>query len=124
MISQDELADLPGVTAHDRSGICVGRVGRVLYDEGSGAPTWVTVDTGLFGAEESFVPLLDAHLHGRTLILAHDVQRIAHAPRLPEDGYLGAGQEDELYRFYGLADDDVTGTGAGGRPPQAGVPSG
>lgn len=96
MLHKDEVARLPGTIAHDRSGNRVGEVGRVLYDEHTGAATWVTVRTGRFGDEESFAPLGGARFDGRRLLLAHDADEIVRAPRRPEDGYLSPQEEDEL----------------------------
>lgn len=100
MLHQDELTRLPGRIAHDRSGNRVGEVGRVLYDEHTGAATWVTVRTGRFDGEESFAPLGGARFDGRCLLLADDADEIVRAPRRPEDGYLSPREEDALYRYY------------------------
>jgi hypothetical protein len=100
MLHRDELARLPGAIAHDRSGNRVGEVCQVLFDEHTGAPTWVTVRTGRFAGEESFAPLRGARLDGRSLLLAHDADAILRAPRRPQDGYLSGSQEEELYRHY------------------------
>lgn len=100
MLSQDDVARLPGTTAHDRSGNRIGEVGQVLFDEYTGSPTWVTVRTGRFPAEESFAPLRGARFDGRSLLLAHDADEILRAPRRPQDGYLSPPQEEELYRHY------------------------
>src|SRR6187397_3062293 len=35
----------------------IGRVGQVYTDNDTGQPSWVTVKTGWFGTNESFVPL-------------------------------------------------------------------
>ena len=53
-----------------------GRQGRqdraVYYDDDTNQPTWVTVHTGLFGTNETFVPVQGAELSGDRVTLGYD----------------------------------------------------
>src|SRR6185503_19176927 len=64
MITQNDLRKLLGATAHDPDGDKVSRIGQVYYDDDTDTPKWVTVHTGLFGTNESFVPLQGAQFEG------------------------------------------------------------
>lgn len=57
MINQEQLSDFIGATAFDRGGAKICKIGHVYYDDHTDQPTWLTVNTGLFGTNESFVPL-------------------------------------------------------------------
>ncbi|WP_424185392.1 DUF2382 domain-containing protein [Actinokineospora sp. G85] len=94
--------DIIGLTAHDKSGAKVGKVGQVYYNDQTEQPTWVTVNTGLFGMNESFVPLQNARTEGDTLVVAHDKAVIKDAPNVGHDQHLSESEEMELYRYYGL----------------------
>ena len=110
MISQDQLPDVIGATAYDPSGNKIGKIGQVYYDDETGQPKWVTVNTGLFGTNESFVPLQGAQLGGDRVTLAYDKEQIKDAPSIAEDGHLSPEEEAELYRYYGM---DYGGTATG-----------
>ena len=86
----------------------VGRVGQVYLDNATQAPEWVTVKTGLFGTAESFVPLADATVDGENIRVPYGKAKIKDAPRIDDDGELSEGQEDELYRYYGLSSTNGT----------------
>lgn len=47
---------LYGRSVVDQSGNKIGEIGQVYLDDASGQPAWVTVKTGLFGRNETFVP--------------------------------------------------------------------
>ena len=57
MITQDQLRNVVGAPAYDPSGDKIGEIGRVYYDHDTDQPKWVTVATGLFGTNESSVPV-------------------------------------------------------------------
>lgn len=80
----------------------IGGVGQVYLDDATGAPTWVTVRTGLFGTAESFVPLEGARLVGDDIVVAFDKEAIKDAPRVEVDGTVTPEEEQELFRHYGL----------------------
>ncbi len=45
----------------------IGKVGQVYTDNDTGQPSWVTVKTGWFGTNESFVPLNAATIEDGTI---------------------------------------------------------
>jgi len=103
MISQNDIQQLAGATVYTADGDKVGSVGQVYLDDQSGAPEWVSVKTGLFGAKESFVPLDKASLTGDRIEVPFGKDQIKDAPRIDSDGHLSPAEEDELYTYYGLA---------------------
>lgn len=114
MLSQDQLQNVLGQTAYGSDGAKLGKVGRVFLDNTSGLPEWVTVQTGLFGTRESFVPAGDAVLSDEGLTLPFSKDAVKDAPQVDADqGELSPEEEAELYRHYQLdyvttADEDRT----------------
>src|SRR3954454_21995462 len=117
MITQDQLEKLTGATAYDRDGDKVGKIGAVYYDDRTNEPTWVTVHTGLFGTNESFVPVQGADVAGDRVTVAYDKATIKDAPNIGEDGHLSPQDEERLYRHYGVDYGTGTGTGPGYTEP-------
>jgi uncharacterized protein (TIGR02271 family) len=106
MATQDQLRDIENATAFDRSGEKIGKVGGVYYDDQTDQPKWVTVHTGLFGLNETFVPVHDADISGDRVTLAYDKAMLKNAPNISGDGHLSPQEEEQLYRYYGLSYDD------------------
>ncbi len=102
MISSEQVDQVLGRTAYDRDGQEIGTVGQVYLDDRTGEPAWATVNTGLFGSTETFVPVDDATLNDNGLVVGHDKERVANAPRFADDGHLAAEDEAQLYEYYGL----------------------
>lgn len=102
MISQDQIRDLIGAQLIDSSGSKVGKVGQIYFDDDTGAPEWATVHTGMFGTNESFVPLADAQVSGDELRVPYSKDQIKDAPNCSADGHLEESEEAELYSHYGL----------------------
>jgi sporulation protein YlmC with PRC-barrel domain len=82
------------------SGEKVGKVGQVYLDDETGQPSWVTVRTGLFGTQESFVPLSSADLVGEDIVVPYDKETIKGAPRMETDASLSPQEEKRLYSYY------------------------
>ena len=102
-----ELPDFDGnVVAPDGSKI--GAIGQVYLDDQTGDPSWVTAKTGLFGTSESFVTLDGASLQGRNIQVAFDSDKVKGAPRVDDDGALSPQEEDELYAYYGVGNQDTS----------------
>jgi uncharacterized protein (TIGR02271 family) len=102
MITQDQVQGLTGTTAYDRDGDKIGKVGAVYFDDRTNEPTWITVNTGLFGTNESFVPVQGANFSGDRLTLGYDKSTVKNAPNIAEDGHLTPQEEEALYRHYGV----------------------
>ena len=70
MITQDQLRNVVGTTAYDPSSDKIGKIGQigqigqVSYGDDTDQPKWVTVATGLFGTNESFVLVQGAEVAG------------------------------------------------------------
>lgn len=102
MINESQIASIAGTTVHDSDGDKIGKAGQVYLDDSTGSPSWVTVNTGLFGTSESFVPLEGAGLEGSDLRVAYQKSKVKDAPKVAADGHLDVSEEEELYRYYGL----------------------
>jgi hypothetical protein len=106
-IDSNDLQGLAGAAVIGADGDKIGDVGQFYLSDISGEPTWATVKTGLFGAQESFVPLQGSSVSRGQLHVAFDKARVKDAPRMDTDGHLTPQEEDTLYRFYGIADDEA-----------------
>jgi uncharacterized protein (TIGR02271 family) len=102
MLSHEQVKGLHGATAYDRDGDKIGKIGAVYYDDRTEEPTWMTVRTGLFGTNETFVPMQGAQIDGDRVALAYDKGQVKDAPNISEDGHLSPQEEQQLYRHYGI----------------------
>jgi uncharacterized protein (TIGR02271 family) len=103
MITQNQVRDLIGSELLDANGDKIGKIGQIFLDDQTGQPEWATVNTGLFGSSESFVPLADAEVTGDALRVSYDKDKVKDAPNVDVDGgHLDETQEAALYRYYGL----------------------
>jgi uncharacterized protein (TIGR02271 family) len=102
VISQEDLRTIIGSTAYDNDGDKIGKVGQVYFDDNTDEPKWVTVNTGLFGTNESFVPLQGAAASGDRLTVAYDKATVKDAPHVGDDGHLSPQEEERLYEYYSL----------------------
>src|SRR4051794_41818428 len=109
MISEDQIDDVQRATVYDNSGDKIGKAGQVYLDDATGTPSWITVNTGLFGTSESFVPLEGASFNGGGRGEGADGESQGkEAPRGAAHGHpAGAGGEG-LYPHHRLG-----GAGAG-----------
>ncbi|NNG19352.1 PRC and DUF2382 domain-containing protein [Naumannella sp. ID2617S] len=94
-------ADLQRSTVYDNDGDKVGKVSQVFLDDATNEPTWVTVNTGLFGLNESFVPVAGARLDGDSLHVPYDKKQIKDAPNFDPEHHLDASEERALEDYYG-----------------------
>ena len=78
----------------------IGDIGQVYLDNETGEPNWVTVKTGLFGTQESFVPLAQAEANGADVTVPYDKDTVKNAPRLEAGGSLSPEEERRLYSYY------------------------
>jgi uncharacterized protein (TIGR02271 family) len=104
MISAAQVRDVIGRQVVDASGSKIGRIGQVYLDDQTGEPEWATVNTGLFGTNESFVPLAEAEPGNEAVRVPYSKDQVKDAPTVnPAGGHLDQTDEAQLYRHYGLA---------------------
>lgn len=123
MTFQNNIDELQKSTVIDRNGDKIGSVGQVYVHNSTNNPSWVTVNTGLFGTKETFIPLNDAKLKGEEIHVPYEKDFVKDAPNIDEDSELSPEQENELYRYYGVQDDKAEAGVAGDadRAGEAGV---
>lgn len=105
-----------GRTVYDPSGSKIGTVGQVWLDDATGQPEWITVNTGFFGMNESFLPVQG--LRDRSdgdLETSYRKDQVKDAPNLePGSGHLEPEQEQGLYEHYELTGGNAQDYGRGG----------
>ena len=101
-ITENDVSGLRDGDVISTSGDKIGSVGQIYVDDETGEPTFVTVNTGLFGLKQSFVPLQGARMEDGNLVVNYDKETVKDAPRIDDDGSLTPEEEDELYSYYGL----------------------
>ena len=89
-----------GRRAVDPQGNKIGSVGQVYLDDQTGQPDWVTVNTGLFGMRENFVPLQGARIDGDDLVLPFDKDVVKDSPDIADASHLDTDEEQSLYAYY------------------------
>jgi uncharacterized protein (TIGR02271 family) len=102
MIDSNTIDRVIGSTAYDRDGDKIGKVGQVYVDIDNGRPLWASVHTGLFGMDESFVPLQDAEFTGDELRVPYEKDRIKDAPRVEADREINDEEQARLWEYYGV----------------------
>jgi stress response protein YsnF len=96
------MTDWIGRTAYDAHGEKIGRIENVYADDQTGRAEWVTVKTGWFGTNVSFVPIRGAERQDDDMIVAWDKDTVKNAPNLDADAHLSEEEERRLYAHYGI----------------------
>jgi uncharacterized protein (TIGR02271 family) len=96
----------------DPAGDKIGKITDIYLDADTGQPEWALVNSGLFGAKATFVPLAQAQATGDSVLVPYEKAQVKDAPGVQADGQLSQDDEAELYRHYGL-DDDARDTAVG-----------
>ena len=102
MIDQSQAQQLVGQQLRTTDGDKIGTIGQLYIDDYHGLPEWVTVNTGLFGTNESFVPLAEATLSGDDLVVPYTKDQIKDAPNVSDSGHLTEAEEQHLYEHYNV----------------------
>jgi len=106
MLTEQNAREVIGTTAYSADGDKLGKVGQLFLDDQTGRPEFVTVNTGLFGTKETFIPVSDASFNGDRLTLPFGKDRISDAPKVDaEGGHLDQSEERRLYEYYGMSYD-------------------
>lgn len=91
-----------GEKAYTPDGDKIGEVRNVYLDDNTEEPEFVAVETGLFGTKKNFVPVRDAQITDKGLVLPYDKDMVKNAPNVEADEHMSVEQERELFDYYGL----------------------
>jgi uncharacterized protein (TIGR02271 family) len=106
MLDVQDARSIMGATAYGSDGDKIGKVGQVFLDDQSGRPEFVTVNTGLFGTSETFIPVSGATFSGDRLEVPYTKDKVKGAPNVGVDsGHLDESEEQRLYEYYGMGYD-------------------
>ncbi|WP_329130070.1 PRC and DUF2382 domain-containing protein [Streptomyces sp. NBC_01476] len=121
MITRDQIPQVVGHPVHDSQGKKIGDAKHMYLDDRTGEPEWVTVKTGFFGNNETFVPTRAARLTEDHLEVPYDKDQVKGAPNVDVDsgGHLSVEEERHLYSYYGMES-----RGAGGDSGTPGAEAG
>jgi uncharacterized protein (TIGR02271 family) len=93
-----------GQTLYSSDDEKVGKIGQVYLDDETDRPEFLTVNTGLFGMSESFVPAANADVTGDGVRVPFTKDQIKDAPNVDVDaGHLDQSDERRLYSHYGMS---------------------
>ncbi|MFD6156497.1 DUF2382 domain-containing protein [Nocardia sp. NPDC060256] len=114
------LEELIGSAVYAPDGDKIGKVKRIYVDNTSGAPTWVSVTTGMFSGD-SLVPLAGAQLRHdpEALQVRVEKEEVKTAPHLEHDGLISPEAERELFDHYHI-DPNRAGMEMGGKQQMRG----
>ena len=106
MLTEQNAREVIGTTAYSADGDKIGKVGQLFLDDQTGRPEFVTVNTGLFGNKETFIPVSEATYNGDRLTVPFDKSKVSDAPTVDaEGGHLDESEEQRLYEYYGMSYD-------------------
>jgi hypothetical protein len=111
----------------DRDGTTVGTISEFFLDRETGHPTWALVETGLFGATQTFVPLLHATELEDGLQVPYEKRHIKDSPRVDPHDELTPDEEARLFAHYGVDYEPAAVPGTEERAeagPEGGAPEG
>lgn len=113
MTEVTEAYEWRGREVVDKNGDRIGSLEEVYLDTESERPEWATVNTGLFGLKQSFVPLREAeHARGKVAV-PYSKDQVKEAPTVDPDGELSTEEERQLYVHYGVASEIAPGGAEG-----------
>jgi stress response protein YsnF len=128
MITREQISQVVGHPVHDSEGKKIGDAKHMYLDDATGDPEWVTVKTGFFGNNETFVPTRSARLVEDHLEIPYDKDKVKGAPNVDVDsgGHLSVEEERHLYAYYGLenAGGGRAGQGTGQKAAAGGAAAG
>lgn len=102
MVDMNEIQNIIGRTVYDSDGEKIGKVAQVYLSNRDDQIEWLTVNTGLFGTRESFVPAHQATFGDDEIRVGTTKDQIKNAPQIDADGELDGSEERELYNYYAI----------------------
>lgn len=107
-IDIQQITEWTGRPLISESGDKIGKIDEIYLDEQTGQPEWLSVNTGLFGSNVSFVPLAEATPRDGEVVVPFGKDKVKDAPNATPDGRLSQQEEAELYRHYGMEYSELT----------------
>lgn len=98
--SNFDLDAIEDADVYDSEAAKVGSVGQVYVDAQTQEPKFVTVNIGLFGAKETFIPFSATHFTPEGLRVPFTKAYIKDAPNIDVDGDLSVEEEQRLWEYY------------------------
>ncbi|MEE2037917.1 PRC and DUF2382 domain-containing protein [Nocardiopsis sp. CT-R113] len=91
--------DFIGHHVLDEEGHSVGKIKQVYLDDETNEPSWVSVETGLFGRNETLVPLQGSQPKEEDIQVPFDKATVKDAPNVDADRHISP-EEERLVRDY------------------------
>ncbi|MFD8477969.1 PRC and DUF2382 domain-containing protein [Kitasatospora sp. NPDC059673] len=109
MITEEQIRSVLHHPVHDADGNRIGTADHLFLDDATGRPEWVSIKTGRFGSNQSFVPIRDAEMVGDHLQVPYGKDKVRRAPNVDVDsgGHLSEQEERRLFSHYGIEWDDA-----------------
>ncbi|WP_199439721.1 PRC-barrel domain-containing protein [Umezawaea beigongshangensis] len=93
--------DLTGRVVYDPDGFKIGKLGQAWIGEHDERPRWVTVNTGLFGLRESFLPVRGLRLdEDGEIQTPYSKDHVKDAPSIEPSGRLDPAEQRRLAEHY------------------------
>src|SRR3954470_12264026 len=99
-----DIDDVRGAAMVDRTGARIGKIEDVFLDRHTGRPAWAAVQTGLFGARYTLVPITAAFLNPNAEVqVAFARVHVQAAPAIEPEQGLSRDLERSLWTHYGIS---------------------
>ena len=104
MFEADDIREWRGHEVVDAQGHKIGVLEAVYVDTATDQPSFATVTVGMPTRHRLvFVPLDHATVGPGYLKVTYDKKQVKDAPSIDTDGELPAGDEEAIFKHYGLA---------------------
>ena len=104
MFEADNIREWRDHDVVDSHGHKIGELETIYVDTGTDLPSFGTVKVGMPTRHRlAFVPLHRATVGPGYLKVRYDKKQVEHAPSIGTDGELPAGDEEAIFKHYGLA---------------------
>ncbi len=100
MLDDDQITEVAGHEVYGPGGEKIGKAGRVFVDDLTGRPKWVSVEAGLLGTHDTFVPVDEATFDGERLTVPYAKDEVKQAPALGGVDHLSPEDEATLESYY------------------------
>lgn len=119
-----DLDALESSTVYDSENRKVGPVGQIYLDGRTNEPKFVTVNTGLFGTKETFVPYEAVNHTADGLSVPFTKDFIKDAPNIDADGPLVAEDQQRIFDYYQSRSETAAGAQTQGHQAAGGTTQG